>query len=75
MTKVLYLSTLCKGSKPDAKVMKIIKEAVGSVEFTYNNQKKPMSSREFILKFIPEFLDYAIDYSITEYVNERLHQE
>jgi len=74
MTKVLYLATLCKGSKPDDKVMKIISDAVGASNGLQGVKSKPMDSRKFVLKYIPEFLDYAIDYSLNDKAQEYLQE-
>lgn len=69
MTKILYLKTLAKNSKPDSNVTKLITEAVsksGLVDNkTYRKTKsKPLDGKKFILDNVDEFLHYAIDYSM-----------
>ena len=69
MTKVLYLKTLAKNSKPDSKVIKLITEAVSksglvSNKSTVKPNVKPMSGKKFILDNVNDFLHYAVDYSM-----------
>jgi len=72
MTKVIYLKSLFNKDKPNKKAIKLIDEAIIKAN-GFNpkaKSKKPLSSKEFILKHTEDFLNYAIDYSINEKVNE-----
>ena len=72
MSKVIYLNSLFNKNKPNKKAIKLIDEAIVKAN-GFNPKaklKKPVSSKEFILKYTEDFLNYAIDYSINDKVNE-----
>ena len=72
MTKVIYLKSLFNKDKPNKTAIKLIDEAIIKANGFNPKAKsqKPVSSKEFILKYTEDFLNYAIDYSINEKVNE-----
>jgi len=72
MAKVIYLKSLFNNDKPNKKAIKLIDEAIIKAN-GFNpkgNAKKPISSKEFILKHTKDFLNYAVDYSLNEKVKE-----
>ena len=72
MAKVIYLKSLFNNDKPNKKAIKLIDEAIIKANGFNPKAKsqKPVSSKEFILKYTEDFLNYAIDYSINDKVNE-----
>jgi hypothetical protein len=74
MTKVIYLKSLFNNDKPNKKAIKLIDEAIIKAN-GFNpkgNVKKPLGSKEFIIKHTEDFLNYAVDYSINDKLNEYL---
>jgi len=72
MSKVIYLKSLFNKDKPNKQAIKLIDEAITKAN-GYNpkaKQKKPLGSREFILKHTEDFLNYAVDYSMNEKIND-----
>jgi hypothetical protein len=72
--KVLYLKSLFKNNKPDAKLQKLINEAIRKGEYiSPKNRKAELEdSRSFILDNAEAFLWYAIDYSMADKITEDL---
>jgi len=72
--KVLYLKSLFKNNKPDAKLQKLINEAIRKGEYiSPKNRKGELeNSRSFILDNAEAFLWYAIDYSMADKITEDL---
>ena len=72
--KVLYLKSLFKNNKPDAKLQKLINEAISKGEYISPKYRKARleDSRSFILDNAEAFLWYAIDYSVAEKFTEDL---
>ena len=72
--KVLYLKSLFKNNKPDAKLQKLINEAISKCEYISPKYRKARleDSRSFILDNAEAFLLYAIDYSVAEKFTEDL---
>lgn len=72
--KVLYLKSLFKNNKPDAKLQKLINEAIRKSEYiSPKNRKAELEdSRSFILNNAEDFLWYAIDYSMADKFTEDL---
>lgn len=72
--KVLYLKSLFKNNKPDAKLQKLINEAIRKGEYISPKYRKARleDSRSFILDNAEAFLWYAIDYSMADKFTEDL---
>ena len=70
--KIIYLNSLFNNNKPNQKAIKLINEAIIKANgFNPKDKpKKPITSKEFIIRHTEGFLEYAIDYSLAEKVND-----